>query len=176
MTLRTTKEVHINSFHQFENSFHQFEHQVATSAIVSMRRFKRGEKDWAYKITLTTGDTFIAESPDVSILCERPIQIMPAPAGTSVCHFGPDDWTVYRRPVIAWAICADGEVRPVTPAGVNDSDDSSTQVVVEMPDGRCCERCWDGGCYASVDEYVVDRKAWIAKWGSKHAAPEGAPC
>lgn len=93
------------------DSFHRFGMtEVATSAIVSMRRFKRGEKDWAYKVALSNGEDLVADSSDVSILLERPVHLIPASPGTSICHLNSEDWSIYRAQVIAWALCADGEV------------------------------------------------------------------
>ncbi|MFC0304421.1 hypothetical protein ACFSTI_29430 [Rhizorhabdus histidinilytica] len=148
------------------NSFHSFGMtEVATSAIVSMRRFKRSAQDWAYKITLSNGEGLIVETSDVSILLERPIQLIPAPIGTSICHFNDEDWNAHRAQVIAWALCADGEVRPVTPAGVNDSEclGPHENLIVELPDGTCHETGFDGRHFASLDELVEDRKAWVER-------------
>lgn len=69
-------------------------------------------------------------------LLERPVQIIPALGGTSIVSWDvsltpPELW---RTPVIAWALCLDGEVRPVTPGGVNDAVHGPTYV--EMPGGK----------------------------------------
>ncbi|KQX18121.1 MULTISPECIES: hypothetical protein [unclassified Sphingomonas] len=155
------------------DSFHSFGMtEVATNAIVSMRKFKRGERDWAYKIALSNGADLTADSSDVSILLERPTQLIPAASGTSICHFNDEDSTVYRAQVIAWALCADGEVRPVTPAGVNDCEDRAASIVVELPDGTCHERWFDGSSYPSLEAYIENRKAWAAKCAAEKLARE----
>lgn len=159
----------MNSFHQFGN------HEVAINAIVSMRHFKRGETDWAYKVTLADGQEFVADSSDVALLRERPTQIMPAASGTMVCHFASEGEAIYRREVIAWALCMDGEVRPVTPAGINDCEDASAPVVVELPNGSCHERWYDGSRCESVDEYARERRdAIAAREASKQRAQEAS--
>ena len=61
---------------------------------------------------------------DYAALEARPVQIMPAEAGTHLLTvfgaFNEDEQPfVDRLPVIAWAVCLDGQVRPVTPAGVS---------------------------------------------------------
>lgn len=61
---------------------------------------------------------------DYAALEARPVQIMPAESGTRLLTvFGgfTDDEQPFvdKLPVIAWALCFDGQVRPVTPAGVN---------------------------------------------------------
>lgn len=77
----------------------------------------------------------------VEQLLLRPVQLIPAVPGTNWCTAwtigdDPAEWGIMRSPVIAWALCADGVVRAVTPAGVNDGrTDRFIEVYVEMPDG-----------------------------------------
>lgn len=72
-------------------------------------------------------------------LLERPVQLLPAERGTELCHWDLDeqDPEIWYRAVIAWALCVDGEIRPVTPCGVNDGSSEPTQGnFVKLPDGR----------------------------------------
>lgn len=63
-------------------------------------------------------------SVDYAALEARPVQLMPAEPGTRLLTvfggFTEDEQPfVDKAPVIAWALCVDGQVRPVTPAGVS---------------------------------------------------------
>ena len=60
---------------------------------------------------------------DYAALEARPVQLMPAEPGTrllTVFVGQTEDEVPFvdKLPVIAWALCIDGQVRPVTPAGV----------------------------------------------------------
>jgi hypothetical protein len=60
---------------------------------------------------------------DFAALEVRPVQLMPVEPGTHlITVFGgrADDEKLFidKAPIIAWALCIDGKVRPVTPAGV----------------------------------------------------------
>lgn len=71
-------------------------------------------------------------------LMRRPIQLTPAEPGTRLCHVTASGTEpgIWKTPVTAWAICLDGQVRPVTPAGVNDGcGEPAEGFYVEMPDG-----------------------------------------
>jgi hypothetical protein len=67
-------------------------------------------------------------------LLMRPVQLLPALPGTSVLHA--TELPVLRAPVIAWALCLDGEVRAVTPAGINDRCIEDGEVWIETADGK----------------------------------------
>jgi hypothetical protein len=61
---------------------------------------------------------------DYAALEARPIQLMPVEPGTLLITVfgGPAENEapfVDKAPIIAWALCFDGQVRPVTPAGVS---------------------------------------------------------
>ena len=68
-----------------------------------------------------------------------------------------DDVSVVgKTPVIGWALCVDGNVRPVTPQGVNDGQtDRDVTVFVEMPDGSVqATDCWgDVAFYNDLEAY-----------------------
>jgi hypothetical protein len=60
---------------------------------------------------------------DYAALEARPVQLMPVEPGTRlltvfVAQTEDEQPFVDKSPVIAWALCVDGQVRPVTPAGV----------------------------------------------------------
>lgn len=60
---------------------------------------------------------------DFAALEARPVQLMPVEPGTRLITVfgglaGDEPTFVDKAPVIAWALCIDGQVRPVTPAGV----------------------------------------------------------
>jgi hypothetical protein len=75
-------------------------------------------------------------------LLRRPVQLLPAEPGTSLIRgwAGGASVEMISTPVVAWALCVDGEMRPMTPNGVNDgySDDGpdDTGLFVELPGGR----------------------------------------
>lgn len=73
-------------------------------------------------------------------ILRRPVQLIPAQPGTQICRAdptSPSGPTVYRDQLIAWALCLDGEIRVVTPAGVNDGcGEPQEGIHVEMPDGK----------------------------------------
>jgi len=61
---------------------------------------------------------------DYAALEARPVQLMPVEPGTLLITVfgGPAENEapfVDKAPIIAWALCFDGQVRPVTPAGVS---------------------------------------------------------
>ncbi|WP_239435155.1 hypothetical protein [Sphingomonas sp. ACRSK] len=74
---------------------------------------------------------------------QRPVQLIPSEPGTSFLHVftGDDDpaeWSVEAVPLIGWALCIDGEVRPVTASGINDSVSEPNDIgnFVAMPNGK----------------------------------------
>jgi hypothetical protein len=71
-------------------------------------------------------------------LTKHPVQLLHADAGTKLCQWdldGPEP-QIWYEPVIAWALCIDGEIRPATPCGVDDGIwHSDTVSYVKMPDG-----------------------------------------
>jgi hypothetical protein len=96
-------------------------------------------------------DFFEFYASDVDALMKRPVQLLPAEQGTQLVYVGthdPEPW-ITRTPLIAWALCFDGSIRPVTPAGVDD-DTNEPEIGwwVEMR---------DGGFYAAVGCFDVSR-------------------
>lgn len=89
------------------------------------------------------------EAYEVDLLLKRPVQLLPAEAGIQLLAFDVRDVEnpfVGRTPLIAWALCVDGETRPVTPAGVDDGgDEPNDGWYVEMPDKRVfCTNAFSG--------------------------------
>lgn len=114
--------------------------------------------------TLRSGAAYELNDFEVDQLMRRAVQLLPA---------APDTWLLsvdihreegdaygetFRAPVIAWALCVDGEIRAVTPNGVNDGRgdhvEGSGGHHVLMPDGTVqgvgehAEPC----CAADVEE------------------------
>ncbi|MEG3144238.1 hypothetical protein U1839_06185 [Sphingomonas sp. RT2P30] len=92
--------------------------------------------------TTRDGKGYGLHPTEVDELMRRPLQLIPALPGINLVNIDthPTDGVygaTYRYPVIAWALCMDGEIRVVTPNGVNDgaSDDRENGFHVEMPDG-----------------------------------------
>lgn len=61
---------------------------------------------------------------DYAALEARPVQLMPVEPGTRLitvfAGLADDEKPIIdKAPIIAWALCVDGQVRPVTPAGVS---------------------------------------------------------
>lgn len=81
----------------------------------------------------------IGEVPDLFL---RPVQIMPCESGlkTIVCyvedHDGEPKAVPWRSIMTGWALCLDGQVRPLTAAGVNDGRAAGNDIFVEFPCGR----------------------------------------
>ena len=91
---------------------------------------------------------------------QTPVQLIPSEPGTSFLHVFTDDsdaaaWSVEAVPLVGWALCVDGEVRPVTASGVNDgvSEPQDIGNFVAMPNGK-----------------IVSCSSWVScAW---HANPE----
>jgi hypothetical protein len=76
--------------------------------------------------------------------------MVPAAPGTFVLRVHPEGNTcvISKIPAVAWTIDADGQVRPVTPSGVNDDmlDGDEGDLAVLTPDGsvsQCSGAHWD---------------------------------
>ena len=87
--------------------------------------------------------TAIVTQREFEALMRQPLQLMPAQPGTTLLRpYFPEtgDLQIFATDVIAWALCVDGVVRPVTPGGVNDGGDDEgnlqTGVFVELPGGK----------------------------------------
>ncbi|MFV0922761.1 hypothetical protein ACR720_04645 [Sphingomonas parapaucimobilis] len=103
------------------------------------RKDKAQIGDMAYYVRLEGEETSdeISEYTHSNIMA-HPLQLLPAEPGTKALRAYADggDEGVDKTPVIAWALCFDGSIRIVTPAGVDDGrmwrDGTG---YVEMPDG-----------------------------------------
>ena len=76
------------------------------------------------------------------------VQITPAEPGTNLIHMNSGgEADIFFTPVIAWALCVDGDMRPVTPSGVGDScGEPGNGWHVLMPDGRVtAASSWNDG-------------------------------
>ena len=86
---------------------------------------------------LQNGDTVEVSYQERASILRRPVQLIPAEAGLSIVTAGADvvDGSPWMdiEPLIAWALCLDGEVRAVGPDGVSCDDERATYV--KFPDG-----------------------------------------
>lgn len=85
------------------------------------------------------------------------VQIIPAEPGTNLIHMdGGSEADIFFTPVIAWALCVDGELRPVTPSGVGDScGEPGVGWHVLMPDGRVtAASSWNDGLSDDQDRKI----------------------
>lgn len=146
---------------------------IALNSIVKIGEPRDARRSWGTQrfrqIECADGSTHQMGVSFVDDLMRRPTQLMPAAPETFALHVWgtAKDGGVNRTPVIAWAICVDGEIRPVTPQGVNDGGmmhDGEGYVL--MPNGSVqsvgehADEVW----FDSVDEYaasVWERKAAI---------------
>jgi len=117
--------------------------------ILPPRHDAEGNPTWA--VRLKDRDSVRLHEYSINQLLKRPVTMVAADRGTSVCRVDtsgddPQNWGVYRTPVIAWATCLDGRVRPVCPEGVHDPDADGflTTGYVEMHDGSI--RSMSDGC------------------------------
>lgn len=98
-------------------------------------------------------------------LMRRPVQLMPIDPSYSIIRFGCDGegaWTMSEQ-ILAWALCWDGEMRPVTRDGVDAGLPFCDPVYIRMTDGTL-----DAGPHCdridSVEEAMaVARREWDAK-------------
>lgn len=70
-------------------------------------------------------------------LMRRPVQITPIDPGFTLVRLGCDGdgpWS-FSDQILAWALCYDGEVRPLTRDGVDGGIPFDDPVYVRMPDG-----------------------------------------
>ncbi len=89
-------------------------------------------------LKLKGGKSLDLGANDVDRLLMRPVQLLPAESGIGLCHWYLEDETpeLSTTPVIAWALCVDGEVRPVTPGGVDGGTGTADgDCFVRLPDG-----------------------------------------
>lgn len=116
-------------------------------------------------------------------LMGRPIQLLPADIGTRLImtFSSPGDDHVYADsdPVIAWALCVDGQVRPVLPSGVRRVYRFSDQNVwhpdyVQLPDGSIYQYGLESepGTYADIDAVIAEETARLQKHEAQRDAAE----
>lgn len=105
-------------------------------------------------------------------LMRRPVQLMPADPTYSIVRFGCDGdgaWTMSEQ-ILAWALCYDGEMRPVTRDGVDAGLPFWDPVYIRMPDGTL-----DAGPHCdridTLDEAkALARREWEGNQASKAQA------
>ncbi len=154
---------------------------IALSSIVKIGEPREVRRSWGSSrvrdVSCADGSTHSLGVPFVDGLLRRPMQLMPAEPGTFALHVWgtADDGGVNRTPVIAWALCVDGEVRPVTPQGVNNGGmmrDGEGYVL--MPNGSVqsvgehADEVW----FDSVEDYCAG--AWEREKAIR-AARKAAP-
>lgn len=112
---------------------------------------------------------------------QTPVQLIPSEPGTSFLHVftgeaGPAEWSVEGVPLIGWALCVDGEVRPVTASGINDgvSEPQDIGNFVAMPNGKIvsCSSWASCAWFDNIEEllsYVRDVRI------KRAATPAGEP-
>ncbi len=109
------------------------------SSIAKLSRVhKPRNDDHTYEVVTQDGRTIGLSDNAYDQLVGAPLQLMPAQPGILALYasFDGDGPYVHKTPVIAWALCFDGSVRVVTPAGVDDGHvwkDGHGYVL--MPDG-----------------------------------------
>jgi hypothetical protein len=95
---------------------------------------------------------------------ETPLQLIPSEPGVQLLHVWTDgddqiEWQVGRTPLIGWALCIDGHVRPVTASGVNDGCTEPHDIgnFVEMADGQVVSTSpWSGrATFKNADELLA---------------------
>lgn len=97
---------------------------------------KGGSSEW-YAVRRRGKDTLYLSEPMWHDLLRRPLQIMPIDPAYALVRFGCDDngpWH-YSDQILAWALCFDGEMRPVTRDGVDGGIPFDDPVYIRMPDG-----------------------------------------
>ena len=121
------------------------EHKDAKGVVLRDVRLKAGANRTAY-------------AQDMSQLLHRPLQLIPAAAGTFVVRVWIDNGVgeASRTMVIAWANCVDGEVRPVTPQGVETDLPNGTTYVM-MADGtvQSVGQWADVVWFDNLDEFIA---------------------
>jgi hypothetical protein len=102
---------------------------------LGMSHSKEGGRE-RYFAKMRDDETVYLWEHDRDALLRRPLQLLPAEPGWSVIRVSDqadEPWT-WREPIVGWALCFDGEIRPVAPNGI--PDDSKRFTYVEMPGGR----------------------------------------
>ena len=111
-------------------------------------------------------------------LLMRPTQLVPSEPGTRLLrvwvNVESNEDKVLKAPVVAWALCFDGEVRPVTAHGVNGGNTISEPVYVEMPDGSVQSTSIhdEVNGYDNVEAYRIGETERIVRDRADRAARE----
>ncbi|MDQ0249212.1 hypothetical protein J2W22_001259 [Sphingomonas kyeonggiensis] len=116
---------------------------------------------------LTDGTELKNFGPIWEGLWRLPTQLIQAEPGWKLCDIWVEGEPGMRlTPIIAWAYCVDGEIRPVTPCGINDGlADPAMGIFVQRPDGAVeSASSWgDGGTFHNpahlLDHYVAREQA-----------------
>lgn len=92
---------------------------------------------------------------NVTRMLARASQLIPAEPGCRLVRV--DEGKVWGEPLIAWALCLDGEIRAVTANGVSAGCSPDADYFVQMPDGsvQAVGEWTEPCCFASVDEFVA---------------------
>lgn len=134
------------------------------SAIAAAR-----DDDATGEIVVTKQDGSVQRWPgSLDRLLSRAVQLIPAEPGWNlvVAWMENNIAHVRRTPVIAWALCGDGEIRPVTPGGIGDGDHrgpwerfghyvetANGQIIAAGPD-------LEPSSFAGVGELAAARSKW----------------
>ncbi len=90
------------------------------------------------KVHLRGGAERRVTDNEVGMLLRRPVQVLPAKDGTELCHWWRHGETTELSftPVIAWGLCLNGELRPMTTAGIDDGmSEQDGGNYVRLPNG-----------------------------------------
>lgn len=114
-----------------------------------------------HRVDLRDGRSTEVSIVDVKRFVEGPIQLIPADQGTAFLYPGENvDDPVHISTIVGWALCADGSVRAVTPAGVDDGGVSNADTIL-LHNGRVYEFEKE---HADIEHWLKDR------FGSSEAA------
>jgi len=142
---------------------------LSLSSIVKLSRVRDPKDDQhTYEVVTDDGKTRGLSNHAYDRLVSAPTQLMPAQPGLLAlsASFDGDVPYVHRTPVIAWALCVDGSIRVVTPAGVDDGHAwQEGQGYVLMPDGTV------QGVGEYLDHGSFDTfEGWLAQQQEDHQA------
>lgn len=127
----------------FLRSYAPTRSSFALSDILRIAPPRKGAADHYETCTvyLASGKEIQIARSEADDIMARAIHVIPAEPHTNALHFDLEGGGIFRTPIIAWALCADGELRLITPTGMNDGmDDESVErgPYAELPDGRVC--------------------------------------
>jgi hypothetical protein len=91
---------------------------------------------WSVRRRENKSSVYLSESMWQNLM-RHPVQIMPIDPSYSLIRFGCDGdgpWS-FADHVLAWALCWDGEMRPITRDGVDGGLPFFDPVYIRMPDG-----------------------------------------